>query len=145
MNAVGSGAVVQNSTAKINYITAEDGGRLELNGGSYTSLTVKVGSSASLSGGSYGEIEGSTGYVKPYALLAKGYAYKSTKDSKWVSNANITLSKVTVEEAPFEVEKIYPNNDTNYTGNSAFATDGNITLTAVIAPERRMSATSGSY
>lgn len=134
VNAVGSGAVVQNSTAKINYITAEDGGRLELNGGSYTSLTVKVGSSASLSGGSYGEIEGSTGYVKPYALLAKGYAYKSTKDSKWVSNANITLSKVTVEEAPFEVEKIYPNNDTNYTGNSAFATDGNITLTAVIAP-----------
>ena len=135
VNAVGSGAVVQNSTAKINYITAEDGGRLELNGGSYTSLTVKVGSSASLSGGSYGEIEGSTGYVKPYALLAKGYAYKSTKDSKWVSNANITLSKVTVEEAPFEVEKIYPNNDTNYTGNSAFATDGNITLTAVIASE----------
>lgn len=135
VNAVGSGAVVQNSTAKINYITAEDGGRLELNGGSYTSLTVKVGSSASLSGGSYGEIEGSTGYVKPYALLAKGYAYKSTKDSKWVSNANITLSKVTVEEAPFEVEKIYPNSDTNYTGNSAFATDGKITLTAVIAPE----------
>ena len=135
VNAVGSGAVVQNSTAKINYITAEDGGRLELNGGSYTSLTVKVGSSASLSGGSYGEIEGSTGYVKPYALLAKGYAYKSTKDSKWVSNANITLSKVTVEEAPFEVEKIYPNSDTNYTGSSAFATDGNITLTAVIKPE----------
>ena len=134
VNAVGSGAVVQNSTAKINYITAEDGGRLELNGGSYTSLTVKVGSSASLSGGSYGEIEGSTGYVKPYALLAKGYAYKSTKDSKCVSNANITLSKVTVEEAPFEVEKIYPNNDTNYTGSSAFATDGNITLTAVIKP-----------
>lgn len=42
--------------------------------------------------------------------------------------------KVTVEEAPFEVEKIYPNNDTNYTGSSAFATDGNITLTAVIKP-----------
>ena len=135
VNAVGSGAVVQNSTAKINYITAEDGGRLELNGGSYTSLTVKVGSSASLSGGSYGAIEGSTGYVKPYALLAKGYAYKSTKDSKWVSNANITLSKVTVEKAPFAVEKIYPDSDTNYTGNSAFTTDGNITLTAVIAPE----------
>lgn len=42
--------------------------------------------------------------------------------------------KVTVEKAPFEVEKIYPNNDTNYTENSAFATDGNITLTAVIKP-----------
>ena len=133
VNAVGSGAVVQNPTAKINYITAEDGGRLELNGGSYTSLTVKVGSSASLSGGSYGEIMGDTGYVKPYALLAKGYAYKKG-NSTWVSYTNVTLKKVTVEEAPFEVEKIYPNNDTNYTGSSAFATDGNITLTAVIKP-----------
>lgn len=45
------------------------------------------------------------------------------------------LGKVTVEKAPFAVEKIYPNSDTNYTGNSAFATDGSITLTAVIAPE----------
>ena len=76
---------------------------------------------------------GDTGYVKPYALLAKGYAYKKG-NSTWVSYTNVTLKKVTVEEAPFEVEKIYPNNDTNYTGSSAFATDGKITLTAVIKP-----------
>ena len=89
-----------------------------LSNGTFSGVTVKDdGSSASLSGGSYGAIEGSTGYVKPYALLAKGYAYKSTKDNEWVSNANIDLSKVTVEKAPFAVEKIYPNNDTNYTGS----------------------------
>ena len=126
---------VNDKDTRLAIVTAQNGGKLSLSNGAFSRVAVKDdGSSASLSGGSYGEIEGSTGYVKPYALLAKGYAYKSTKDSKWVSNANITLSKVTVEEAPFEVEKIYPNNDTNYTGNSAFATDGNITLTAVIAP-----------
>ncbi len=73
--------------------------------------------------------------VKPYALLAKGYAYKKTRDNQWLPNANSIPSEVTVEKAPFAVEKIYPNSDTNYTGNSAFATDGNITLTAVIASE----------
>ena len=127
---------VNDKDTKLAIVTAQNGGKLSLSNGTFSRVAVKDdGSSASLSGGSYGEIEGSTGYVKPYALLAKGYAYKSTKDSKWVSNANITLSKVTVEEAPFAVEKIYPNSDTNYTGNSAFATDGKITLTAVIAPE----------
>lgn len=126
---------VNDGNTKLAIVTAKNGGKLSLSNGTFSRVAVKDdGSSASLSGGSYGEIEGSTGYVKPYALLAKGYAYKSTKDSKWVSNANITLSKVTIEEAPFEVEKIYPNNDTNYTGSSAFATDGNITLTAVIKP-----------
>ena len=93
------------------------------------------GSSASLSGGSYDEITSDEGYVKPYALLAKGYAYKKTKDNQWLPNANSIPSKVTVEKAPFAVEKIYPNNNKDYTGSSAFATDGNITLTAVIAPE----------
>ncbi len=115
-------------------VTAQNGGKLSLSNGTFSRVAVKDdGSSASLSGGSYDEIEGGTGYVKAYALLAKGYAYKEG-DNKWVSNANITLSKVTVEKAPFAVEKIYPNSDTDYTGNSAFATDGNITLTAVIKP-----------
>ena len=68
-------------------------------------------------------------------MLFRSYAYKKTKDNKWLPNANSIPEKVTVEKAPFAVEKIYPDNDTNYTGNSAFATDGNITLTAVIAPE----------
>ena len=126
---------VNDGNTKLAIVTAKNGGKLSLSNGAFSRVAVKDdGSSASLSGGSYGEITSDPGYVKPYALLAKGYAYKKTTDGKWVSNANIGLSKVTVEKAPFAVEKIYPNNDTNYTGSSAFTTDGNITLTAVIKP-----------
>lgn len=127
---------VNDGNTKLAIVTAQNGGKLSLSNGTFSRVAVKDdGSSASLSGGSYGEITSGTDYVKPYALLAKGYAYKSTKDNKWLPNANSISSNVTVEKAPFAVEKIYPDNDTNYTGNSAFATDGNITLTAVIAPE----------
>ena len=126
---------VNDGNTKLAIVTAQNGGKLSLSNGTFSRVAVKDdGSSASLSGGSYGEITSDTGYVKPYALLAKGYAYKDTKKDKWLPNANSISSKVTVEKAPFAVEKIYPNSDTNYTGNSAFATDGNITLTAVIAP-----------
>ena len=126
---------VNDKDTKLAIVTAKNGGKLSLSNGTFSRVDVmNDGSSASLSGGSYGEITSGNDYVKPYALLAKGYAYKK-EDNTWVSNANIGLSKVTVEKAPFAVEKIYPNSDTNYTGNSAFATDGNITLTAVIAPE----------
>ena len=126
---------VNDKDTKLAIVTAKNGGKLSLSNGTFSRVAVKDdGSSASLSGGSYGEITSGNDYVKPYALLAKGYAYKK-EDNTWVSNANIGLSKVTVEKAPFAVEKIYPDNDTNYTGNSAFATDGNITLTAVIASE----------
>ena len=127
---------VNDKDTKLAIVTAKNGGKLSLSNGTFSRVAVKDdGSSASLSGGSYGEITSDTGYVKPYALLAKGYAYKDTKKDKWLPNANSISSKVTVEKAPFAVEKIYPNSDTNYTGNSAFTTDGNITLTAVIAPE----------
>lgn len=127
---------VNDKDTMLAIVTAQNGGKLSLSNGTFSCVAVKDdGSSASLSGGSYDEITSDTGYVKAYALLAKGYAYKRTTDNQWVSNANITLSKVTVEEAPFEVEKIYPNNDTNYTENSAFATDGEITLTAEVTPE----------
>ena len=126
---------VNDKDTKLAIVTAKNGGKLSLSNGTFSRVDVmNDGSSASLSGGSYGEITSGNDYVKPYALLAKGYAYKK-EDNTWVSNANIGLSKVTVEKAPFAVEKIYPNSDTNYTGNSAFATDGNITLTAVIASE----------
>ena len=126
---------VNDGNTKLAIVTAQNGGKLSLSNGTFSRVAVKDdGSSASLSGGSYGEITSDAGYVKPYALLAKGYAYKKTKDNQWLPNANSISSKVTVEKAPFAVEKIYPNSDTNYTGNSAFATDGNITLTAVIAP-----------
>ena len=127
---------VNDGNTKLAIVTAQNGGKLSLSNGTFSRVAVKDdGSSASLSGGSYDEITSDTGYVKPYALLAKGYAYKKTTDNKWLPNANSIPSKVTVEKAPFAVEKIYPNSDTNYTGSSAFATDGNITLTAVIAPE----------
>ena len=130
----GAELTVNDGNTELAIVTAQNGGKLSLSNGTFSRVDVmNDGSSASLSGGSYGEITSGTDYVKPYALLAKGYAYKK-EDNTWVSNANIGLSKVTVEKAPFEVEKIYPNNDTNYTGNSAFATDGNITLTAVIKP-----------
>ena len=127
---------VNDKDTKLAIVTAKNGGKLSLSNGTFSRVAVKDdGSSASLSGGSYGAITSDAGYVKPYALLAKGYAYKKTTDNEWLPNANSIPSKVTVEKAPFAVEKIYPNSDTNYTGNSAFATDGNITLTAVIAPE----------
>ena len=127
---------VNDKDTELAIVTAKNGGKLSLSNGTFSRVAVKDdGSSASLSGGSYSEITSDTGYVKPYALLAKGYAYKKTKDNQWLPNANSIPSEVTVEKAPFAVEKIYPNNDMDYTGNSAFATDGNITLTAVIAPE----------
>ena len=127
---------VNDKDTKLAVVTAQNGGKLSLSNGTFSRVAVKDdGSSASLSGGSYGEITSDAGYVKPYALLAEGYAYKRIRDNKWLPNANSISEKVTVEKAPFAVEKIYPNSDTNYTGNSAFATDGNITLTAVIAPE----------
>ena len=128
--------IVNDKDTKLAIVTAQNGGKLSLSNGTFSRVAVKDdGSSASLSGGSYGAITSDAGYVKPYALLAKGYAYKETTDNKWLPNANSISEKVTVEKAPFAVKKIYPNSDTNYTGNSAFATDGNITLTAVIAPE----------
>lgn len=126
---------VNDKDTRLAIVTAQNGGKLSLSNGTFSRVAVKDGSSASLSGGSYGEITSDAGYVKPYALLAKGYAYKKTKDNQWLPNAYSIPSEVTVEKAPFAVEKIYPNNDTNYTENSAFTTDGNITLTAVIAPE----------
>ena len=131
-----AGLTVNDKDTKLAIVTAQNGGKLSLSNGTFSRVAVKDdGSSASLSGGSYGEITSDAGYVKPYALLAKGYAYKKTRDNQWLPNANSIPSEVTVEKAPFAVEKIYPNSDTNYTGNSAFATDGNITLTAVIASE----------
>ena len=127
---------VNDKDTELAIVTAKNGGKLSLSNGTFSRVAVKDdGSSASLSGGSYGEITSDAGYVKPYALLAKGYAYKKTKDNQWLPNANSIPSEVTVEKAPFAVEKIYPDSDTNYTENSAFATDGKITLTAVITPE----------
>ena len=137
VTADGKGAelIVSDAGTKLAYVYAQNGGKLSLSNGAFSGVKVTDdGSSGSLSGGSYGTIDGSSGNVKPYELLAKGYAYKKTEDSTWVSNANITLQKVAVEKAPFAVEKVYPNSDTAYTGSSAIADDGNIKLTAVVTP-----------
>lgn len=97
---------VNDGNTELAIVTAKNGGKLSLSNGTFSRVAVKDdGSSASLSGGSYGEITSDTGYVKPYALLAKGYAYKDTKKDKWLPNANSISSKVTVEKAPFAVKK----------------------------------------
>lgn len=68
---------VNDKDTKLAIVTAQNGGKLSLSNGTFSRVAVKDdGSSASLSGGSYGEITSDAGYVKPYALLAKGYAYK---------------------------------------------------------------------
>ena len=66
---------VNDKDTKLAIVTAQNGGKLSLSNGTFSRVAVKDdGSSASLSGGSYGEITSDAGYVKPYALLAKGYA-----------------------------------------------------------------------
>lgn len=68
---------VNDKDTKLAIVTAKNGGKLSLSNGTFSRVDVmNDGSSASLSGGSYGEITSGTNYVKPYALLAKGYAYK---------------------------------------------------------------------
>lgn len=68
---------VNDKDTKLAIVTAKNGGKLSLSNGTFSRVAVKDdGSSASLSGGSYGAITSDAGYVKPYALLAKGYAYK---------------------------------------------------------------------
>lgn len=64
---------VNDKDTKLAIVTAQNGGKLSLSNGTFSRVAVKDdGSSASLSGGSYGEITSDAGYVKPYALLAKG-------------------------------------------------------------------------
>lgn len=126
---------VSDPQTKLSYVTAENSGKLSLSNGTFSGVWVSDdGSSASLSGGSYGEIKADSGYVKPYALLANGYAYKN-QNGNWPINTSIGLKNVIVTEAPINIEKIYPNGSTNYTGNSFNVTDGNINLTAVVMPE----------
>ena len=68
---------VNDKNTELAIVTAQNGGKLSLSNGTFSRVAVKDdGSSASLSGGSYGAITSDAGYVKPYALLAKGYAYK---------------------------------------------------------------------
>ena len=129
VTASGSSAVVKNSTVNINYITAENGGRLELGGGSYMGLTVtNDGSSASLSGGTYKKIEWGKSYVPANEYLADGYGYK-TSDGTW-EDGTASVDNVTVTPAPIKSTKVYPNSETDYSGSTFDAKDStSVTLT----------------
>ena len=135
VTASGSSAVVKNSTVKINYITAENGGRLELGGGSYMGLTVKNdGSSASLSGGTYKKIEWGKFYVPANEYLADGYGYK-TSDGTW-EDGTASVDNVTVTPAPIKSTKVYPNSETGYSGSTFDAKDStSVTLTVSVTSE----------
>ena len=129
VTASGSSAVVKNSTVNINYITAENGGRLDLGGGSYMGLTVtNDGSSASLSGGTYKKIEWGKSYVPANEYLADGYGYK-TSDGTW-EDGTASVDNVTVTPAPIKSTKVYPNSETDYSGSTFDAKDStSVTLT----------------
>ena len=135
VTASGSSAVVKNSTVNINYITAENGGRLELGGGSYMGLTVNNdGSSASLSGGTYKKIEWGKSYVPANEYLADGYGYK-TSEGKW-GDGTASVDNVTVTPAPIKSTKVYPNSEMNYSGSTFDAKDStSVTLTVSVTPE----------
>ena len=135
VTASGSSAVVKNSTVNINYITAENGGRLELGGGSYMGLTVKNdGSSASLSGGTYKKIEWGKLYVPANEYLADGYGYK-TSEGTWDDGTG-SVDNVTVTPAPIKSTKVYPNSETDYSGSTFDAKDStSVTLTVSFTPE----------
>ena len=135
VTASGSSAVVKNSTVNINYITAENGGRLELGGGSYMGLTVKNdGSSASLSGGTYKKIEWGKLYVPANEYLADGYGYK-TSEGTW-DDGTSSVDNVTVTPAPIKSTKVYPNSETDYSGSTFDAKDStSVTLTVSVTPD----------
>ena len=135
VTASGSSAVVKNSTVNINYITAENGGRLELGGGSYMGLTVKNdGSSASLSGGTYKKIEWGKSYVPANEYLADGYGYK-TDDGKW-EDGTASVDNVTVTPAPIKSTKVYPNSEMDYSGSTFDAKDTSVTLTVSVTSDK---------
>ena len=135
VTASGSSAVVKNSTVNINYITAENGGRLELGGGSYMGLTVKNdGSSASLSGGTYKKIDWGKLYVPANEYLADGYGYK-TSDGTW-EDGTASVENVTVTPAPIKSTKVYPNSETDYSGSTFDAKDStSVTLTVSVTSD----------
>jgi len=135
VTASGSSAVVKNSTVNIYYIEAENGGRLELGGGSYMGLTVKNdGSSASLSGGSYKKIEWGNLYVPANEYLADGYGYK-TSDDRW-EDGTASVDNVTVTLAPIKSTKVYPNSETDYSGSTFDAKDStSVTLTVSVTSD----------
>lgn len=166
---VGKGSkIIANSTnikndgnLTVREISAKGGGRLELSAGTFLDLyVVNDGSSASLSGGTYQPLsydygkgpDKNTEYAGAYDLLAKGYGYQIKQaDSSfaWVtSNSGISSTfrdTYKVVEIGASFEKIYPDDKTDFTGDTYLVKLGEdqttytLKLTAVGTPTDRVS------
>lgn len=163
VRAIGNGSkIIANSTnikndgdLTVREISAEKGGQLELSAGTFLALyVVKDGSSASLSGGLYEprsypygggpeDKNGTSGkYVGAWDLLPKGYRYKEKQSNgsfSWVYNNSFKISTnetYTVAASGASFEKIYPDSETNFTGDTYVInlgenkTGADLTLTA---------------
>ena len=166
---VGKGSkIIANSTniendgnLTVREISAKGGGRLELSAGTFLDLyVVNDGSSASLSGGTYRPLsydygkgpDKNTEYAGAYDLLANGCGYqkKQTDGSfAWVTSglgiSSTFHDTYKVVEIGASFEKIYPDDKTDFTGDSYLVKLGEdqttytLKLTAVGTPTDRVS------
>ena len=166
---VGKGSkIIANSTniendgnLTVREISAKGGGRLELSAGTFLDLyVVNDGSSASLSGGTYQPLsydygkgpDKNTEYAGAYDLLANGCGYqkKQTDGSfAWVTSglgiSSTFHDTYKVVEIGASFEKIYPDDKTDFTGDSYLVKLGEdqttytLKLTAVGTPTDRVS------
>ena len=148
------------SYVTVNTISAQEGGQLDLSAGTFRDLyVVNDGSKASLSGGTYTPQsydygkgpDTSAAYVGAFDLLAKGYGYQKKQNTgsfAWVTDARITeTSRPTYKVARIgaSFEKVYPDNETNFTGDTYLIKLGEdqttytLKLTAVGTPEDKVS------
>ena len=169
MRAVGKDSkIIANSTniendgnLTVREISAEKGGRLELSAGTFLDLyVVNDGSSASLSGGTYQPQsynygkgpDKNTEYAGAYDLLANGCGYqkKQTDGSfAWVTSglgiSSTFRDTYKVVEIGASFEKIYPDDKTDFTGDTYLVKLGEdqttytLKLTAVGTPTDRVS------
>ena len=145
----------------VREISAEKGGRLELSAGTFLDLyVVNDGSSASLSGGTYQPQsynygkgpDKNTEYAGAYDLLANGCGYqkKQTDGSfAWVTSglgiSSTSRDTYKVVEIGASFEKIYPDDKTDFTGDTYLVKLGEdqttytLKLTAVGTPTDRVS------
>ena len=145
----------------VREISAEKGGRLELSAGTFLDLyVVNDGSSASLSGGTYQPQsynygkgpDKNTEYAGAYDLLANGCGYqkKQTDGSfAWVTSglgiSSTFRDTYKVVEIGASFEKIYPDDKTDFTGDTYLVKLGEdqttytLKLTAVGTPTDRVS------
>ena len=145
----------------VREISAEKGGRLELSAGTFLDLcVVNDGSSASLSGGTYQPLsynygkgpDKNTEYAGAYDLLANGCGYqkKQTDGSfAWVPSglgiSSTFRDTYKVVEIGASFEKIYPDDKTDFTGDTYLVKLGEdqttytLKLTAVGTPTDRVS------